>query len=133
MKAPTSALRFENATALLNYGFTNYSYKQFGNSGDVVKTINVSKGIEPSVNAIFEQDCGALLKKGTENQISQSINIVDNISAPVFKGDILGNITYSVDDKIIETVNIVAEKDIAKISLIKMTKYVYTNWFNLNR
>ena len=31
MKAPTSALRFSNATSLLDYGFSNYSYKCFGN------------------------------------------------------------------------------------------------------
>lgn len=37
MKAPTSAARFENARKLLDYGFKNYEYKQFGKRGEVVR------------------------------------------------------------------------------------------------
>ena len=37
MKAPTSAARFDNARKLLDYGFKNYEYKQFGKRGEVVR------------------------------------------------------------------------------------------------
>lgn len=37
MKAPTSAARFETARKLLDYGFKNYEYKQFGKKGEVVR------------------------------------------------------------------------------------------------
>ena len=46
MKAPSSKIRFENATKLLDYGFNTFSYKEFGKKGDVVKTVSVNKGIK---------------------------------------------------------------------------------------
>ena len=39
MKAPSTKVRFEEAQRLLDYGFNNYSYKEFGKSGDVIKNI----------------------------------------------------------------------------------------------
>ena len=64
MKAPTSALRFSNASSLLDYGFSNYSYKSFGNQGEVVKSIAVTKGVNTEVNAIYETSPSFLIKKG---------------------------------------------------------------------
>ena len=48
MKAPSTKIRFENATKLLDYGFNTFSYKEFGKKGDVVKTVSVNKGIKDS-------------------------------------------------------------------------------------
>ena len=44
MKAPSSKIRFENATKLLDYGFNTFSYKEFGKKDDVVRTVTVNKG-----------------------------------------------------------------------------------------
>lgn len=63
MKAPTSAKRFSTTTSLLDYGFSNYSYKQFGIKDDVVTTVNVNKGVSSTVNGILEDNCGCLVAK----------------------------------------------------------------------
>ena len=52
MKAPTSALRFSNATSLLDYGFNNYSYKSFGEQGEIVKSVAVQNGVSKEINAV---------------------------------------------------------------------------------
>ena len=63
MKAPTTKIRFNEATKLLDYGFANYTSKSFGSKGDVIQAIDVNKGIKPQVNLILEEDACVLIKK----------------------------------------------------------------------
>ncbi len=133
MKAPTTKIRFEEATKLLDYGFSNYTYKQFGEKGETVKTINVDKGVITTVDAILENSCGALVKKGQNKELVQNINLDSNIPAPISKGQKLGEITYTIEGKTVGQTNIIAKEDIPKISLWNMTTYLYENWYKLNR
>lgn len=133
MKAPTSALRFSNATSLLDYGFSNYSYKSFGNKGEVVKSIPVSKGISKEINAVYETSPSFLIKKGEESGITYEISLNDNVQAPVTQGQLLGTIKYSLNGSELETVNLVAETSMEKIGLLAMTKCIFKNWFTLLR
>ena len=63
MKAPTPKVRFSEAEKLLDYGFSNYSYKSFANTGDVLKSIYVDKGVRCNVNAVFESPLRYSFKK----------------------------------------------------------------------
>ena len=131
MKAPTSALRFSNASTLLDYGFNSYSYKSFGSQGDVVKNINVTKGVSTNVNAVYENSPSFLVKKGEESNIAYEISLKDSIQAPIEKGQQLGTITYSLNGSNISTVNLVSENSVEKINLLNMAKFLYNKWFNL--
>ncbi len=133
MKAPTSALRFSNASTLLDYGFNTYSYKSFGNQGDVVKNINVTKGVSANVNAVYENSPSFLVKKGGESNITYEISLKDSVQAPIEKGQQLGTITYSLNGSNINTVNLIADNSVEKIGLINMSKFIFNNWFNLLR
>ncbi len=131
MKAPTSALRFSNATHLLDYGFSNYSYKSFANQGDVVKSVNVTKGVSQEVNAIYETSPSFLIKKGEESGITYEMSLKDSIQAPITQGQLLGTIRYSLNGTELETVSLVAESSVEKIGLFSMVKTVFNDWFNL--
>lgn len=133
MKAPTSAIRFKNATSLLDYGFSNYSYKSFGTKGEIVKQLAITKGVTETVNAIYESEPSFLIKKGEESGITYEISLDDYIQAPVSQGQILGTIKYSLNGTELTNVNIVAETSIEKIDLINMTKHIFNNWFTLLR
>jgi D-alanyl-D-alanine carboxypeptidase (penicillin-binding protein 5/6) len=133
MKAPSSAVRFSEAETLLNYGFNTFSYKQFAQKGDLLKEINVSKGVSETVNCVFENDSGVLLEKGQDKNITQEITLDENVSAPIVKGQKLGEIKYSLNDEILATANIVAGEDVDKLNLFTMCKHIYNSWFKLLR
>ena len=133
MKAPTSAARFEIARKLLDYGFKNYEYKQFGKIGDVVGSVTVEKGVEKTVNAILADNCGVMIKKGTENSLVQKINLEQRISAPVYCGQKLGSVTYEIEGKEVKTVDIIADKEIRKDTMMNVASYVFEKWFRLLR
>lgn len=133
MKAPTSALRFSNATSLLDYGFSNYSYKSFGNQGETVKQVAITKGVSESVNAVYETSPSFLIKKGEESSITYEITLNDNVQAPIFQGQQLGTIKYSLNEISLGSINLVAESSVEKINLLSMTKHILNDWFTLLR
>ena len=133
MKAPTSPIRFAEAQKLLDYGFNNFEYKKLANENDLIKEISVDKGIENSVNAILENDSGVLIQKGQNKDIVQSVQLTDSINAPVYAGQVLGNVTYSLNGNEIGKVNIVAEKSVEKNTAFNMIEHVFFNWLSLLR
>lgn len=133
MRAPSTKVRFNEAEKLLNYGFNNFSYKQFAKKDEVIKNININKGINNNVNIAFESDAGILLKKGSEGNIEQNIDLPDTITAPVSKGQKVGEVTYQSNGNTILTVNLIANEDIQKITLFSLSKKIYQSWFTLLR
>ena len=87
MKGETSKIRFAEAQKLLDYGFSNYQYALCGSKGDVVKCVEVNKGLMPTVELTLENDCGALIGKGQNKNVTTDININNNISAPIKQGE----------------------------------------------
>lgn len=133
MKAPSTAVRFSEAQKLLDYGFNNFSFKQFGKKGDVIQNVSVNKGVSSNVDAVLESNAGTLIEKGRDKDVEQNLQIEENISAPITSGQKIGEISFSLDGEVLSTVNIVAEEGVEKINLFTMSKKVIYNWVNLLR
>ena len=132
MKAPSTKVRFAEAKKLLDYGFSKFSYKQFAKKGEIVDTIEIQKGVKTTIDIAFENDCGCLIEKGNENKIEQSINI-NTTSAPISKGQKIGEVTYSLNGNKLSSVNLISQNDVDKISIFSMSKSTIYNWINLLR
>ena len=133
MKAPNTATRFAEAKKLLDFGFNTYEFKQFNQKGETIMQIPVQKGISVSVEAIIKEDGGILLKKGEDKDITQTIQLPNSISAPIFEGQHLGEIVYSKGNDILLTAEIVAKSEVKKMSFGNVLTQVYQKWFTLNR
>lgn len=133
MKGETSQIRFSEATKLLNYGFSNYQYKELAKKGASVGLCKISKGLDSETEAVFENDFGITLKKNESSNIDQNINIYNNINAPIRKGQKIGEVTFSVDGKNLGSVNLISTKDIEKYSAGSMIANIYKNWFSMLR
>lgn len=133
LRAPTTKLRFSEAKLLLDYGFNNYKYNKFAKKGDFIQSIDISKGVEKKVNLVFETDCGALIKKNENQNITQELIINDNINAPILEGEILGKMNFYINNELICTTNLVAEKSVEKMNFANILSYISEKWINLNR
>lgn len=133
MHAPTTATRFAEAKALLDYGFSNYSAVSFGNSGDMVATVSVEKGVVNTVNAILGSSASVIIPKGLESSVVQNLYLDDFVIAPVMQGQKVGTATYILNNEVIATVDIVAESSVEKSNLFSITNKLYKKWFNLIR
>jgi D-alanyl-D-alanine carboxypeptidase (penicillin-binding protein 5/6) len=133
MRAPTAKDRFQDAKLLLDYGFNTYTFQKIATKDSVVQNVNINKGVQNSVNLVFENDSGVLLKKSNSSEIKQELSINENIEAPISKGTTLGSMNYYIDDNLISSVNLVAETDVSKKTLLNTFNYICTNWLNLLR
>ena len=133
MKAPSTKVRFSEAQKLLDYGFNNFSFKEFGKKNDVIKTIDVNKGTQNKLDAVLNNDCGTLIKKGKDQNIEQNVSLPDSISAPIVAGQKLGEISFSSNGETLGTVDIVAKDFIEKNNLFTITKKIYYSWVGLLR
>jgi len=133
MKAPSTKVRFSEAQKLLDYGFSNYSYSSFAKKGSALTSLSVTKGVESSVNAIYSEDTGALIKKGQDKNIEQVVSLPEAVEAPIKLNQKLGEIKYILDGETIGITELVADKEIKKINLSNMAESVFFEWFRLLR
>ena len=133
MKAPSTKTRFAEAQKLLDYGFSKFSFKNFGNKNDVIQSVSVNKGVKNNVDVILENQAGTLIEKGKESQISQSIVLSNSIEAPIRQGDVIGKVTFSLDGNELSSVNLVASNNVDKINLFTMSKKIIYSWVDLLR
>lgn len=131
LKAPSPKIRFSEAKLLLDYGFNTYSFKKLCKKDDLYKNISIAKGTEEALNLVYEKDFGAVLKKSNQNNIVEDSKINENVEAPISKGDIIGTISYSSENNLIGSVNLIAENDISKITLLNIFKKISFSWFSL--
>ena len=95
--------------------------------------VAVTKGVTSEIDAILEQDASFFIEKSKSSQVVQNVSFSETIEAPTSKGAVIGEITYSVDNKVIKKVNIVASETVQKLGLVNMTLNIWNKWFNLLR
>lgn len=95
--------------------------------------VSVEKGVSSEISALLEENASMFIQKSKSSQIVQNISFKDNVEAPIEKGTVIGEVTYSLDDKVIKKVNIIASDTVKRLNLINMATNVYNNWLNLLR
>ena len=133
MRADTSSIRFAEAKTLLDYGFSNFEYLKYSNKGDLAKEILVNKGTLNSLEIVFESDAGSLIPKGQSANIVTTVSLPEILEAPVYKGDVVGKVVFSLNDEVLGSVNLVANDTVKKLNLGNMLAHVVESWFTLLR
>ena len=55
--------------------------------------------MEENLNLIVENDVGILLKKGQDKDVEQTVELNENVSAPIQEGQKLGEIVFKLERK----------------------------------
>jgi D-alanyl-D-alanine carboxypeptidase (penicillin-binding protein 5/6) len=126
---PRSHLR--ESIKLLDWGFANFTAMPIINSGEVVEKVKVNKGMEKELQLIASEDFTLLLSKGENKNLQKKIVANPEITAPITQGQKYGELLVLRDGKEIGKVDLVAEKNIEKASLIKTLQNMITNLFSI--
>lgn len=123
MAAPDHKIRFSQAASLLDYGFancTNYTDKM---QKIPLKDQNISGGTVTKLTPRVEKNftCTLTSQENTEN-VKRKITYQKNLKAPVKEGDAIGQVTYTLDKKVIGTLPILAAQTIPKATF---TDYLF--------
>ena len=110
----TSDKRFEDAKALLNFGFSQFSLYKY--QPDTPTPVKVIKGLEDSVRPILAESPAFLVPKGKEKDVSYTVKLPQSVAAPVDPGQKLGSIDYTLDGESIGSIDLIAEKNIPRVT-----------------
>ncbi len=116
MRSPTVGQRFEDAKALLDYGFANYSLVPVYPEAPLAP-VDVLLGVQAQVQPQLERDCRLLVRKGEEGQVGTRLSMAEDVEAPVERGQILGRLEVYVGEELRDTVPILAPEPVERLSI----------------
>ena len=125
----TSDKRFADAKSLLNFGFTQFTIYQ--QAPDSIQPVKVIKGIEDYIQPKLAEQPAFLVQKGTEKSIKYTVDLSESVSAPVDAGQKIGSITYTCDDKIIGNINLIAEKEVPRVTFGHLFFHIIEYFFTV--
>ena len=118
MAAPSSAVRFNEAAKLLDYGFANYNTVEVAKRDSVIGSIKLNKGKKTQLDVFPKDNLNVLIEKGKETNVQKKIVLSSIINAPISKGDKVGEVIAILNGEEIGKVDIISKEDIAKASII---------------
>ena len=116
MKSPTSNQRFEDAKALLDYGFANYASVPVYPDAPLAP-VDVLLGVQAQVQPRLERDCRLLVLRGEEAQVTTRLSLAENVEAPVEQGQILGTLEVYVSGELRDSVPILSAQPVDRLSV----------------
>lgn len=115
--ASTSKERFNDAKALLEYGFSRYKILKLADISDNSGTVNVAYGKEKNVSVSPKENKQLLISSGDNFEIETKTEFY-KLKAPIKKGDIAGKTVFLKNGEEIESVELVCVEDVEKKSYI---------------
>lgn len=125
MKAPTSQIRLEETTTLLDYGFSQFEVKKICSSNLLLDKISVNKNIKDVLETRIEKDIYKLCKKGEKIETEQIVKYHD-MAATIEKDQTVGVVEVydkNTKEKIGES-QILANNEVLRSNLGEYVVYV---------
>ena len=126
---PVSQTRFDEARAMLDYGFANYQRVAIANSGDLLgERLPVRGGAADTVELALGSGLSMLLKNGQQSGLRLELALPERVDAPVAKGDVLGTVNVLMNGQVIAKLNCVAAENVPRPGFIEGLYRILKNW-----
>ena len=79
--------------------------------------IPVKLGVADTVSAVPAEGDSVLIEKGQKNQITQTVDLLPQVDAPVSKGQRLGTLTVTAGEQTLAQIPLVAENAVPRLTL----------------
>lgn len=93
----TTDERFGGARKMLDYGFANYTIYTPEIDTTALTPVPVLRGLAETVTPSVELPSAFLIKKGQEKNVSCSLELAEDLEAPVYEGQVIGSISLVLD------------------------------------
>ena len=128
MAAENSKIRFQDAVTLLNYGFGKCQLYE-DTDMPLLEDAQIQGGVCERVPLEYAGNFSYLDTTGANlNQIEKNVEMDENVSAPLEKGDTVGRIVYTLDGAKIGSVDIVAAENVEKAGFTDYFRKAGSAW-----
>lgn len=115
MAAPTKETRMADASALLNYGFANFTV--YAPPDDLLQPIPVQLGSADFVNPVLSNDQSIVIEKEKAAQLETQLNLPDSLQAPITAGQQIGELIVTSGRETLMQLPITAAEDVEARSI----------------
>ncbi|WDV47917.1 D-alanyl-D-alanine carboxypeptidase [Clostridiaceae bacterium M8S5] len=122
----SSNIRFSESKKLLDYGFATYDSVKICDKNNKIDSINITKGKEEKINVYASDDLYALVTKGNKGKIEKKLILPDSLQCPLKKGDKVGELIITMNNKVVGRVDLIIQKDIKKANILDMFEKVFS-------
>lgn len=112
--AESGAKRFSESASLLDWAFANYENKTIFEGGQQLDAVGVSKSKIKQIQPVISEGFSCVTKRGEQNNITTKIEIGENLSAPLAKGEQIGVAYVMKDGVVIKEIKIITENEVKK-------------------
>lgn len=117
---------FNESMKMLDFGFDNYKMTLLYDKEQSFGKCNIENGSVKSVD--FYADKSIIFPIRENEKVQVKTNLQDTITAPVKKGDVVGNVEIFLDDALIAKSNLTCAYDVAKNTLGYNLKRIIKYW-----
>jgi D-alanyl-D-alanine carboxypeptidase (penicillin-binding protein 5/6) len=128
MGAPTSEVRFNDATKLLNFGYARFNSVPIAKKTDIINQIRVSKGLEKEIDIRPTDDVNVLVLKGQENSLEREVVLPEFVKAPIAEGEKVGELLIKQDGEVVDRVDLVSNSTVEKAGLFQTLRRIVLDW-----
>lgn len=115
--------RSSDTVKLLNYGFNTFKVNLIKNKSEILGKVNVQKGKKENVDVVLVNDLIELLNASDKPSNYKFKILVDKITAPVKKGNVIGKVKVLDDNGVlISQVDITVNENVLKANLWDLFK-----------
>lgn len=105
--------RTQSSQSLLNYGFRFFETHQLYRAEEILNTARVWYGDQEQINMGVGKDIHITIPRGRYRDLDATMEIDREISAPIARGQQLGQVSIQLDDELILSEDIVAMQAVA--------------------
>ena len=106
--------RAQEAQALLEYGFKNFSTVEAVKKGASFGPVKVKRGKESKIALVSAEEGWVTVAKGKENQISVTPELPKFVVAPIQKNQVMAKVLIQNEGKILKQVNLLSPLEVPK-------------------
>lgn len=69
-----------------------------------------------------------LIRSGESKEFEMEVSLNDKINAPLKKGDKIGTLVLTREGQVLETIDIVSDRDVGRANVFDYFKKIFYNW-----
>ena len=120
--------RFQDAAALLDYGFAGW--KATVPEAPALEPVPVARGMAPTVEAQVGESPSLLLEAAETGSVETEV-LLEELTAPIKAGDVIGTVRYSLGGEVLAEVDITAAGDVEAVTFVSALGYLFRGLFAL--
>ena len=120
MGEPDSETRNKDVSSVFDYVYAQYGLQKIVDTETILEEVNVEKGKVESIGIVAKEEVNDLYNKNDGSGNFTYEVEVDNLKAPLSKGDVVGKLTLKEDNNVIRTIDLTVKEDVKKANIFEL-------------